>query len=95
MPFADELPGGHLILAPAMRALLAQSVPPCAASWRRRCLSGVAMPALSASLAWYDTMRRGRGTPNLIQAQRDFFGAHGFARVDADGQRITGTGSAL
>ena len=47
--------------------------------------AGIAVPALSAGLAWYDTLRTGRGTANLIQAQRDFFGAHGFARYDADG----------
>jgi len=47
---------------------------------------GVALPALSASVAWYDTMRRGRGTANLIQAQRDFFGAHGFERLDEEGK---------
>ena len=83
--FRDELPGGHLILAPEMRALLAQSVPALRRTLAAAVSAGVAMPALSASLAWYDTMRRGRGTTNLIQAQRDFFGAHGFARVDADG----------
>ena len=31
---------------------------------------------------WFDMMRTARGTANLIQAQRDFFGAHGFERVD-------------
>ena len=29
--------------------------------------------------------RQARGTANLVQAQRDFFGAHGFERIDADG----------
>ena len=47
---------------------------------------GVALPALSASLAWYDSLRRDRGTANLIQAQRDFFGAHGFERLDEPGK---------
>ena len=83
--FRDELPGGHLILAPAMRVLLAQSVPALRRTLAAAVSRGIALPALSASLAWYDTMRRGRGTTNLIQAQRDFFGAHGFARVDAEG----------
>ena len=45
--------------------------------------SGHAVPALSASLGWFDTMRQGRGTAALIQAQRDFFGAHTYRRVDA------------
>ena len=40
---------------------------------------------LSASLAYFDSYRQARGTANLIQAQRDFFGAHGFKRLDADG----------
>ncbi|MGJ8627569.1 MAG: NADP-dependent phosphogluconate dehydrogenase [Sulfitobacter sp.] len=84
--FRDDLPGGHMILAPAMRARLENSI-----GGLRRVVSagvslGVALPALSASLAWYDTMRRGRGTANLIQAQRDFFGAHGFDRVDEMGK---------
>jgi 6-phosphogluconate dehydrogenase len=45
-------------------------------------LAGHAVPALSAGLAWFDMMRTARGTANMIQAQRDFFGAHGFERVD-------------
>ena len=45
-------------------------------------MSGLPVPALSSALAYFDSYRRGRGTANLIQAQRDFFGAHGFDRVD-------------
>lgn len=93
--FRAELPEGHLILAPAMRARLDDSI-----ASLRRVLSaavalGVAMPVLSASLAWYDTMRRERGTANLIQAQRDFFGAHGFERLDAEGGKHHGDWNAL
>jgi 6-phosphogluconate dehydrogenase len=40
------------------------------------------MPAFSAALAFYDGYRRGRLPANLIQAQRDYFGAHTFERVD-------------
>ncbi|HRF02503.1 MAG TPA: hypothetical protein PLI18_18465 [Pirellulaceae bacterium] len=43
------------------------------------------MPAISSALAYFDGYRLGRGTANLIQAQRDFFGAHGFERIDAIG----------
>ena len=43
------------------------------------------MPALSSALAYFDSYRQGRGTSNLIQAQRDFFGAHGFERIDGEG----------
>lgn len=45
-------------------------------------LSGLPLPALASGLAWFDMMRTGRSTANMIQAQRDFFGAHGFERID-------------
>ncbi len=43
------------------------------------------MPAMSASLAYYDAYRSERLPANLIQAQRDFFGAHTFERIDKPG----------
>jgi 6-phosphogluconate dehydrogenase len=46
---------------------------------------GVPMPAMSASLAYYDSYRCANLPANLIQAQRDFFGAHTFERVDKAG----------
>ncbi|MEO1274882.1 MAG: NADP-dependent phosphogluconate dehydrogenase [Pseudomonadota bacterium] len=48
-------------------------------------LAGHPMPALSAGLSYFDTMRTARGTANMIQGQRDFFGLHGFERLDKDG----------
>ena len=58
-------------------------------SWRRvvglAVSQGVPVPAMSASLAWYDAIRCGRLPANLIQAQRDFFGAHTFERLDQPG----------
>ena len=45
-------------------------------------LNGIAMPALSSSLSYFDAMRTARGTANMIQGQRDYFGNHGFARFD-------------
>lgn len=84
--FRGDLPGGHLILAPAMRAALANSLPGLRQTVAAAASLGLAVPALSAALAWYDSMRRADGTANLIQAQRDFFGAHGFERVDTEGK---------
>jgi hypothetical protein len=46
---------------------------------------GVAIPAFSSSLSYYDGYRRERGPANLIQGLRDFFGAHTYKRVDAEG----------
>ena len=47
--------------------------------------SGIPMSAMSASLAYYDSYRSERLPANLIQAQRDFFGAHTFERIDKPG----------
>ncbi len=88
--FRAGVPEGHLILAPEMRARLADTVPALRRVVAAAASLGVALPALSASLSWYDSMRRGRGTANLVQAQRDFFGAHGFERTDEAGGKHFG-----
>jgi 6-phosphogluconate dehydrogenase len=46
---------------------------------------GIPVPAMGASLAYYDSYRAARLPANLTQAQRDFFGAHTYRRVDRDG----------
>ena len=43
------------------------------------------MPGLASALTYMDMLRAPRLGANLIQAQRDFFGAHGFARTDRKG----------
>ena len=40
------------------------------------------MPAISSALSFYDGYRSGRLPANLLQAQRDYFGAHTYERVD-------------
>lgn len=84
--FRSGPPHGHLILAPAIRAYLARSLPGLRRVVASAVQMGVAVPALSAALAWYDSMGRGRGTANMIQAQRDVFGRHGFVRLDREGK---------
>jgi len=46
---------------------------------------GIPAPAMSGSLAYFDSYRRERLPANLIQAQRDYFGAHTYERVDKPG----------
>jgi 6-phosphogluconate dehydrogenase len=46
---------------------------------------GIPVYALSASLAYFDAYRTGRLPANLTQAQRDFFGAHTYRRLDEPG----------
>lgn len=56
-------------------------------SWRRviaaAVTSGVPVPAMSAALSFYDGYRAERSAANLLQAQRDYFGAHTYERIDA------------
>lgn len=46
---------------------------------------GVPVPGMSASLAYFDAYRSARVSANMIQAQRDYFGAHTFERIDKPG----------
>jgi len=80
------LPHGHLILSEPMRAMLKRAIPGLRRTVAACAALGQPVPALSAALSWHDTMAMGRGTANMIQAQRDFFGNHGFARWDMDGK---------
>lgn len=58
-------------------------------AWRRiisLCVaSGIATPAMSAALNYFDQYRRERLPANLIQSQRDFFGGHTYERTDREG----------
>ncbi|MBP5532252.1 MAG: decarboxylating NADP(+)-dependent phosphogluconate dehydrogenase [Lentisphaeria bacterium] len=58
----------------------------CQKAWRRvvaqAVLSGVPVPAFSSALAYFDGYRSGNLPANLLQAQRDYFGAHTYERVD-------------
>lgn len=55
-------------------------------SWRRVCAAamthGIPVPAFVAALSYYDGYRNARLPANLLQAQRDYFGAHTYERVD-------------
>ncbi len=64
----------------------AEAVEGAQASWRRVVATavdlGIPVPAMSAGLAFYDGYRSERLPANLLQAQRDYFGAHTYERVD-------------
>ncbi|MGI5466474.1 NADP-dependent phosphogluconate dehydrogenase [Streptomyces sp. CA-132043] len=67
----------------------AQAVADGESAWRRvvatAALSGVPIPGFSAALSYYDSLATKRLPAALVQAQRDFFGAHTYKRVDRDG----------
>ncbi len=72
----------NLLVAPFFRQALAARQP----NWRRAVVAAVQMgipaPAMSAALAYFDGYRSARLPANLIQAQRDYFGAHTYERID-------------
>jgi len=83
--FVEEPALANLLMAKRFR----EAVAPRQDAWRRTVSTaiqnGIGVPAFSASLAYYDSYRRQRLPANLIQAQRDFFGAHTYERIDQPG----------
>ncbi|MEM1032714.1 MAG: NADP-dependent phosphogluconate dehydrogenase [Myxococcota bacterium] len=51
--------------------------------------AGIPVPGLAASLGWFDTLTTARGSANVIQAQRDYFGRHTYRRLDAPEEAIS------
>jgi 6-phosphogluconate dehydrogenase len=72
----------NLLLAPYFREAIDRSQ----AAWRRvisiAVSNGIPVPAFASALAYYDGYRTARLPANLLQAQRDYFGAHMYERVD-------------
>lgn len=78
-----ELP--NLLLDPDFTQAVAERLPAWRFVVRTAVGLGIPAPAFSASLAYFDSYRSARLPANLIQAQRDFFGAHTYERVDMAG----------
>jgi 6-phosphogluconate dehydrogenase len=72
----------NLLLDPFFK----QAIQQCQSAWRQvvatAVTKGIPVPALSTALAFYDGFRSGRLPANLLQAQRDYFGAHTYERLD-------------
>jgi len=72
----------NLLLDPALRRRLNRAQ----AGWRRTVMAaaanGIACPAFMSALAYYDGYRSARLPANILQGQRDYFGAHTFERLD-------------
>ena len=80
-----EHPGENLMFAPRFAERMKSSHGALREVVARAALSGAPAPALSAGLAYFDMMRTGRSTANMLQGQRDFFGRHSFGRTDRSG----------
>jgi 6-phosphogluconate dehydrogenase len=83
--YAERPDLGSLLLAPYFRDAVAAGQD----AWRRVVATaielGVPTPAFASALAYYDGYRRERSPANLVQGLRDYFGAHGYHRVDREG----------
>jgi 6-phosphogluconate dehydrogenase len=83
--YAEQPDTANLLLLPYFRDAVAEAQD----AWRRviavAAELGVATPAFSSSLAYYDGYRRERGPASLIQGLRDYFGAHTYRRTDREG----------
>lgn len=73
----------NLILDPFFAQQLKEGVPALRQIVAHAALAGIPVPAFSSALAFFDGIRSARLPAYLIQAQRDFFGAHTYQRLDA------------
>ena len=83
--FSSPLPAGNLALSDHFISLLTVHIAGLRRVVSAAALKGLPTPVLAAALSWVDMIRQERGNSDLIQAQRDYFGAHSFERVDAVG----------
>lgn len=82
----DHNPGlKNLLLAPYFKEIVEKSQ----SAWREVVSTsaslGIPIPAFSSALCYYDSYRQEKLGANLIQAQRDYFGAHTYQRIDKEG----------
>ncbi|KAA9008156.1 NADP-dependent phosphogluconate dehydrogenase [Histidinibacterium aquaticum] len=82
--FRSEPPQGQLVFAPAFAEMLKETVPALRRVVSAATLAAHPVPGLTAALGFLDTFAQARGTTELIQAQRDFFGRHGFDLIGGD-----------
>jgi 6-phosphogluconate dehydrogenase len=80
--FTKTPDAANLIVTPAFAEMVKESIPSLRRIVSAATAARLPVPALASALTYFDAYRQARGTANLIQAQRDFFGAHGFDRVD-------------
>jgi 6-phosphogluconate dehydrogenase len=84
--YAQDPELSTLLLQDFFRTAVARAEP----SWRRVVAlaveNGIPVPAFASALTYFDGLRRGRGSANLLQGLRDYFGAHTYRRLDRQGK---------
>jgi len=75
----------HLLLDEGVAKLVNETIPGIRSVLSKSVASGIAIPAFASSLSYFDAFRSKRMPSNLIQAQRDFFGAHTYELIGKEG----------
>ncbi|MEM1046691.1 MAG: NADP-dependent phosphogluconate dehydrogenase [Pseudomonadota bacterium] len=83
--YEDATTPSNLLVAPAVVETLTEAVPALRTVVAGAVAAGMPVPALGAALGYFETYRNARTTAYLLQAQRDYFGEHGFERIDRPG----------
>jgi 6-phosphogluconate dehydrogenase len=75
----------HLLLDEGVQILITKNLPGIRSILSKAIVAGIALPAYASSLSYFDSLRNERMPSNLIQAQRDFFGAHTYELTGKEG----------
>jgi len=75
----------HLLLDEGVQKLVTENLPGIRAVLSNAIAVGIAMPAYASSLSYFDNLRNKTMPSNLIQAQRDYFGAHTYELIGKEG----------
>ncbi|WP_299968665.1 NADP-dependent phosphogluconate dehydrogenase [uncultured Roseobacter sp.] len=81
----SDAPERNLALAPFFQQILKDNMSGLRKVTTVAMGAGQPVPALAGALSYFDTLTSARTTANMLQAQRDYFGAHSFERVDQPG----------
>ena len=84
--FSDDKTLANLLVAPHFASVMANCQQALREMVAMAALRGVAVPAFMSALSYYDAYRSARLPANLLQAQRDYFGAHTYQRLDQPGK---------
>lgn len=75
----------HLLLDDAIQEIIQSTVAAARANVVANVTAGISIPAYTSALSYFDAVRTGNSSSNLIQAQRDYFGAHTYELINKEG----------
>jgi 6-phosphogluconate dehydrogenase len=75
----------HLLLDGEVQKIIQQITPAARAVVVKNMEVGISIPAYASALSYFDAVRNGSSASNLIQAQRDYFGAHTYELIGKEG----------